>query len=66
MVETTDFGQFHDLAHALRLDGPRLRRVLAQGQVSSGLVAIGKVRGQNSTEMAFIENDDVIETISPY
>jgi hypothetical protein len=30
--------------------------------MSPGSVVIGKVRGQDSTEIAFIEHDDVIET----
>jgi hypothetical protein len=34
--------------------------------MSSGLVIVGKVGGQDATEMAFIENDDVVETVSPY
>ena len=32
VVEAADFGQLHDLPHARRVDGSRLRRVLAQGQ----------------------------------
>ena len=29
-------------------------------------MVVGKVGGQNSTEMAFIEDDDVVETVSAY
>jgi hypothetical protein len=65
-MQATHFGQLYDLAHGRRLDGPWLRRVLAQRQMSSGLVIVGKVGGQDATEMAFIENDDVVETVSPY
>src|ERR1035441_7574308 len=34
--------------------------------MSSGLVIVGKVGGQDATEMAFIENDDVVKTLSAY
>ena len=33
VVQSADFGQLHDLAHARRVDGARLRRVLAQRQM---------------------------------
>src|ERR1019366_5482674 len=34
--------------------------------MSSGLVIVGKVGGQDATEMAFIENDDGVKTLSAY
>ena len=66
MVEPAHFGQFHDLAHARRLDGSRLGRVFAQRKMGPCPVIIGKVRLQNLQEMALTENDDVLEALSPY
>jgi hypothetical protein len=60
MVEPAHFGQFHDLAHARRLDGSRLGRVFAQRKMGPCTVIIGKVRLQNLQEMALTENGNWI------
>jgi hypothetical protein len=66
MVEPAHFWQFHDLAHARRLDGSRLGRVFAQRKMGPCPVIVDKVQLQNLQEMALTENDDVIEALSPY
>ena len=43
MMETADLRQRYDLAHGWRLNGSRLRRVLAQGQVRSRTMIVGEV-----------------------
>jgi hypothetical protein len=66
MMETADFGKLDDLAHTGRLDGPRIRRVLAEREMSSRFVIVGKVSGQNPTEMLPTEDNHVIETLAAY
>ncbi len=66
MMETADFGKLDDLAHTGRLDGSRIRRVLAEREMSSRLVMVGEVPGQNPTEMLLTEDNYVIETLSAY
>jgi hypothetical protein len=66
VMEAAHFWQLHDLAHGWRLDASRLWHVLAQRQMSSGFVVIGKVSGQDATEVAFVEDNDVIKTFSSY
>jgi transposase len=45
MVEPAHFGQFHDLAHARRLDGSRLGRVFAQRKMGPCPALAGKELG---------------------
>jgi len=63
-METADLRQRYDLAHGGRLDGARLRRVLAQGQVRSRPVIVGEVGLQNPVQVLLAEDNDVIKTFS--
>jgi len=49
MMKTADLRQLYDPARLWWLDGSWLRRVLARRQMRSGAVAVGKVRGHDST-----------------
>jgi hypothetical protein len=51
VLQTTDFRDFDDVAHAGKVDGSRLRGVFTEGEMSSRFVVVGKIRGQDSTEM---------------
>ena len=64
MVQPTDLRDLDDRTHTGRVDGSGLRGVFAEREMRSRLVVIGKVRGQDSTEMLLAEDNHVIETIS--
>ena len=64
VVQTADFRDLNDVAHAGRLDGPRLRGVLAEREMSSRFVIVGKARGQDLTEMLLAEDDYVVKAFS--
>ena len=66
VVQTTDFWDLDDVAHAGRVNGSRLRSVFAEGEMGSRFVIVGKMGGQDSTEMLFAKDDHVIETLSAY
>jgi hypothetical protein len=66
MVETADLGQFHDVAHAWRVDGPWLGCVLPKREMRSGLVVVGEVGLEDPTEMLLAEDDDMVEAFSTY
>jgi hypothetical protein len=66
VMETADLGQFHDRAHARRLDWPRRRRVLPQRQVRPRPVIVGEVGLQDPIEVMLTKNNDAIEAFSTY
>jgi hypothetical protein len=66
VVQTADFRDFDDVAYARRVDGSWLRGVFAEGEMRSRFVVVGKIRGQDATEMLLTEDDHVIETLSAY
>jgi hypothetical protein len=55
VTESADLGQLHDLAHCVRVDGSRLWRFLAQGQLRLQTMVVGEVGLEDSLEMAFAE-----------
>ena len=54
-----------DVARVRRVNGSWLRALLTQREMSSRRVVVGQVRAKNATQMSFIENDMVVETVSP-
>ena len=48
-----------------RLQCSRSRCILAQGQVSAGLVIVTKVLVKDMPEVTLTQNDQVVETLSP-
>ena len=48
-----------------RLDGPSVGRILPERQVRARPVVVGEVGTKNLSEMALVENNDVVQTISP-
>jgi hypothetical protein len=44
--------------------GARFRTILVKREMGSGLVMILKIRRQDPAQLAFIEDDDVIETFA--
>jgi len=64
VVETANFGQFHDCTHGGRLDRSWLGRVFAQRQMRSRFVVVGEEGSKNPMQMAFPEHDDVVEAFA--
>ena len=65
MMEATDLGKLDDLPVLRWLDRSRLRRILLQRQMRSRTMVVADVSPQDSAKMTLVEDDDVIETLSP-
>ena len=65
MMKTPDFGNLHDRTHLRPLDGPPIRRILLEREVSSRPVIVGDVARQDATQVAFVQDEDVIQTLAP-
>jgi len=46
-------------------DGPRDRGVLRQTEVGAGVLVVRLVPGEDSSQAALVEHDDVVETFAP-
>ena len=64
MVQAADFWNLHDLARRGELDRPEVGCVLVERETGARLVVIIEVTGQDSTQVSFAENKDVIETLA--
>ncbi len=47
------------------MNGSWLRALLVQGKMSPRSVIVGHVGAKYSTEMSLVENNEVVETVSP-
>ena len=65
MMQATDFGNRHDRAQLRRLDWPRVGRILVEREVSSCAVIVREVAGQDAAQMAFAQDEDMIQTLAP-
>ena len=65
MMQATDFGDWHDLAQLRRLDRPPVRRILGEGEVGPGAVVVREVAGQDVSQVALAQDEDMVETLSP-
>ena len=67
MVEAPDFAKRHDPAGSWLFDRPPVGRVLGEREMRSGAVIVREVRGQDkdATQVAFAQNDDMIEALPP-
>ena len=65
MVQSTDFADWHDLAHLRRLDRPPVRRILGEGEVGPGAVVVREVPGEDVSQVALAQDEDMVETLSP-
>ena len=65
MMQAPDFGDLHDPAHLRPLDRPPVWRGLLEREMGSGAVIVREVRGQDATQVAFAQNDDMIEALTP-
>lgn len=62
MMKTTELGNGNDSPELWNL--PRKRTLLAKAQVGSRLVVVAEVTRQPSLEMARVQNDKVVQTLS--
>ena len=65
MVEAPDFAKRHDPAGRWPFDRPPVGRVLVEREMRSGAVIVREVRGQDATQVAFAQNHDMIEALTP-
>src|SRR2546430_8516951 len=65
MMQATDFGNLHDPARLGELDGPDVRRMLVEREVRASPMIAGEVAGQDAAQVAFAENQNVIQTLAP-
>jgi hypothetical protein len=64
MMQATDFADRDDLAELRRLDRPHVRRILGQGEVGPGAVVVLEVSGEEVSQMALAQDEDVVETLT--
>src|SRR2546425_12030938 len=64
VMQATDFGNFHDPARLGELDGPDVRRILVEREMRASPVIVGEVTGQDAAQVAFAENQNVIQTLA--
>jgi hypothetical protein len=64
VVQAADYWNLHDLARRGELDRPEIGCVLVEREMGARLVVIIEVAGQDSTQVSFAENKDVIETLA--
>ena len=65
MMETADLWKGDYLSRLGGLDRPWHGTVLAQSKVRARTVIVIQIGSENTSQMAFIENDDVIEALPP-
>lgn len=64
MMEAADHRLGHDAAALWRIDLPRPRRIILQRLMSPRGVVVVEVVGQDSRQVLFIQDDDVVEALA--
>src|SRR5260370_40240749 len=64
MMQATDFWKRDDPAQARWLDWPSVGWVLVEREMSASPVIVGEVAGQDAAQVAFAENQNVIQTLA--
>jgi hypothetical protein len=64
VVKPTHLGEGDDVAHLGRFHPTRIGTVIVQRPVCSRAVIVRGVASKDPHEMAFTENDDVVEALS--
>ena len=64
MVEATDFAERHDPAGRRSLDAPPVGRVLVEREMRSCAVIVREVRGQDATQVAFAQPEDMLKALA--
>ena len=63
-MESADLGQSNDAALRRGLDGARLGSILLEGEMGARAVVVAEVALQTTTEVSFIQHDDVVEELA--
>jgi len=63
-MQATDFGNLLDPARLGELDGPDVRRILVEREMRASPAIVGEVAGQDAAQVAFAENQNVIQTLA--
>lgn len=64
MVESAKMRECDDVAGTRWMNGPWLRALLGQRQMSSGRMIVGHVGTKHAAQMVLAENDVVVEAVS--
>src|SRR5712691_2624492 len=65
MVQTTDFGNLHDRAYLRPRNGPDVRCILVEREVSSGAVIIREVACPDAAQVPLAQHEDMVQTLAP-
>src|SRR5580700_7484570 len=66
MVHTTDLGDGDDFSDLGNLYRPLLRAIFVQRKMRPGEMVIIEVRCEDLTQMALVEDDEVVQTLAAY
>jgi hypothetical protein len=64
MVQATDFANWHHVSKLRWLDRPFVRRILGEGEVGPGAVVVLEVSGEDVSQVALAQDEDMVETLS--
>ena len=64
MMQATDFGHRDDRAEFRRLNWPPVGCVLVERKVSAHPVIVREVAGQDAAQVAFAQNEDMVEALA--
>ena len=64
MVQATDFANWHHVSQLRWLDRPFVRRILGEGEVGPGAVVVLEVSGEDVSQVALAQDEDMVETLS--
>lgn len=65
VMKPANLGEGYDVAHLGRLNRTRIRTVVVQRPMRSRRMVVGRVATKNAHEVPFVQNDDVVEALSP-
>ena len=63
-MESANFGQFYHPTELGRLNRPRYRRILLQGQVRACALVVFEIRLQDAMQTGFIPDDDMVQALA--
>jgi hypothetical protein len=65
VMQATDFREFYDLSHAGRLQRSRFWAIHPQWQMRPPAVIVVELANQHPFQMAFVQDDDMVQAITP-
>ena len=65
MVQATDFWNLDDDAESRRFDWPSVGCVLVEREMGSSAMIVGKVRGQDATQVRLAQHENMVQTLAP-